>query len=64
MQYLFNKYPSNIWCAPDKFFLDLPLLNLGCDFGLMPSKFEPGGIVQHEFFVGGTPIIGMKTGGI
>lgn len=30
----------------------------------MPSKFEPGGIVQHEFFVGSTPVIAMKTGGL
>lgn len=30
----------------------------------MPSVFEPGGIVQHEFFVGGTPVIAFKTGGL
>ena len=30
----------------------------------MPSIFEPGGIVQHEFFVGGTPVIAFKTGGL
>lgn len=30
----------------------------------MPSVFEPGGIVQHEFFVGGTPVIAHKTGGL
>ena len=30
----------------------------------MPSLFEPGGIVQHEFFVGGTPVIAFKTGGL
>jgi starch synthase len=30
----------------------------------MPSRFEPGGIVQHEFFVGGTPVIAFKTGGL
>lgn len=30
----------------------------------MPSAFEPGGIVQHEFFVGGTPVIAFKTGGL
>jgi glycogen synthase len=40
------------------------LINVGCDYGLMPSKFEPGGIVQHEFFVGSTPVIAMKTGGL
>ncbi len=30
----------------------------------MPSLFEPGGIVQHEFFLGGTPVIAFKTGGL
>ena len=37
---------------------------MGSDFGLMPSLFEPGGIVQHEFFVGSTPVIAFKTGGL
>ena len=39
-------------------------MNRGTDFGLMPSLFEPGGIVQHEFFVGSTPVIAFKTGGL
>lgn len=26
--------------------------------------FEPGGIVQQEFFVAGTPVIAYKTGGL
>ena len=39
-------------------------MNLGADFGLMPSMFEPGGIVQHEFFVAGTPVVAFKTGGL
>lgn len=43
---------------------DGPLVNLGCDFGLMPSEFEPGGIVQHEFFIAETPVIANKTGGL
>ena len=30
----------------------------------MPSLFEPGGIVQHEFFLGGTPVIAFRTGGL
>ena len=30
----------------------------------MPSVFEPGGIVQHEFFVGATPVVAFKTGGL
>jgi hypothetical protein len=31
---------------------------------MMPSMFEPGGIVQHEFFVGSTPVIAFETGGL
>lgn len=61
---LVTKYPFNVWANPDAFFNDGPLINMGCDFGLMPSKFEPGGIVQHEFFVASTPVIAMKTGGL
>jgi hypothetical protein len=53
-----------MWAAPNDFFTDGPVVNLGADFGLMPSKFEPGGIVQHEFFVGGTPVVAFKTGGL
>ncbi|KAL8449229.1 hypothetical protein Emag_003749 [Eimeria magna] len=30
----------------------------------MPSAFEPGGIVQHEFFISGTPVIAFRTGGL
>ena len=44
--------------------LDGTLINSGSDFGLMPSLFEPGGIVQHEFFVASTPVIAFKTGGL
>jgi glycogen synthase len=64
MKYLRNKYPNNFFADPDNFFYEGPLLNLGSDFGLMPSLFEPGGIVQHEFFVAGTPVIAFKTGGL
>ena len=31
---------------------------------MMPSMFEPGGIVQQEFFIAGTPVIAFKTGGL
>lgn len=40
-----NKYPHCFWAAPDEFFTDGSLVNRGSDFGLMPSAFEPGGIV-------------------
>lgn len=42
----------------------MTLLTAGSDFGLMPSLFEPGGIVQHEFFVCSTPVIAFNTGGL
>ena len=39
-------------------------MNVGADFCMMPSVFEPGGIVQQEFFVAGTPVIAFRTGGL
>jgi starch synthase len=30
----------------------------------MPSLFEPSGVVQQEYFSGGTPVIAFKTGGL
>jgi len=59
-----NKFPNCFWAAPEDFFTDGSLVNRGSDFGLMPSAFEPGGIVQHEFFVGKTPVIAFRTGGL
>ncbi|KAI0565633.1 Starch synthase [Gracilaria domingensis] len=59
-----RRHPWCFWAAPDNFFTDGPMCNLGADFGLMPSLFEPGGIVQQEFFVAGTPVVAYKTGGL
>jgi starch synthase len=64
MMRLKDKYPNSFWADPNAFFTDGSLVNRGTDFGLMPSIFEPGGIVQHEFFVGGTPVVAFKTGGL
>jgi len=64
MQNLANHYEGSFWAAPDKFFSDGPLINLGSDFALMPSLFEPSGVVQQEYFVAGTPVIAFKTGGL
>ena len=64
INYLRGKYPNSFWANPKEFFTDGPKINLGSDFGLMPSAFEPGGIVQHEFFIAGTPVIAFKTGGL
>lgn len=59
-----GKYPHAFWANPKEFFYDGPKINVGSDFGLMPSLYEPGGIVQHEFFVAGTPVLCFKTGGL
>jgi starch synthase len=64
MKYLTYKYPHCVWSSPDTFFSDGPLVNIGSDYSMMPSLFEPGGIVQHEFFCGGTPVIAFRTGGL
>jgi len=64
MQDLRRRHPFCFWADPDAFFMDGPLVNLGSDFGVMPSVFEPGGIVQQEFFVAGTPVVAFKTGGL
>lgn len=57
-------FPNNFWANPDEFFTDGPLLNMGSDFALMPSLFEPSGVVQQEYYVAGTPVIAFKTGGL
>ena len=62
--YLKEKFPFQFWAEPNKYFEDGIKINKGSDFGLMPSLFEPGGIVQHEFFIAGTPVIAFKTGGL
>ena len=64
MYYLKGKDPYAFWADPNEFFTDGPKINKGSDFGLMPSLFEPGGIVQHEFFIAGTPVIAFRTGGL
>lgn len=64
MKYLIEKYPYNFWSSPFEFFYDGPLVNIGSDFCMMPSKFEPGGIVQHEYFLGHTPVVAFQTGGL
>ncbi|GAM27650.1 hypothetical protein SAMD00019534_108260 [Acytostelium subglobosum LB1] len=64
MQALTKQFPNSFWADPDAFFSDGALVNLGSDFGLMPSLFEPSGVVQQEYFAAGTPVIAFKTGGL
>ena len=64
INYLRSRYSYAFWADPYEFFTDGPRVNLGSDFGLMPSLFEPGGIVQQEFFIAGTPVIAFRTGGL
>ena len=64
INFLKDKYPKQFWANPDIFFPEGPTINLGSDFALMPSLFEPGGIVQHEFFIAKTPVIAFCTGGL
>lgn len=64
MREMAARHPSRFWADPSAFFTDGPNVNIGADFSLMPSEFEPGGIVQQEFFVAGTPVIAHKTGGL
>jgi starch synthase len=45
MNYLKHRYPHCFWAGPTEFFTDGAVVNRGSDFGLMPSLFEPGGIV-------------------
>ncbi|KAL3907984.1 MAG: hypothetical protein SGPRY_009973, partial [Prymnesium sp.] len=40
------------------------LASLGADFGVMPSLFEPFGLVREEFFAAGTPLVASSTGGL
>ena len=64
MQTLKKNFPKNFWADPNFFFTQGTQLTKGADFFLMPSKFEPGGIVQHEALIAGTPVICFKTGGL
>ena len=64
MHYLRSKYPKNFWADPGLLFGDGPLLNCASDWGIVPSDFEPGGIVQNEYLVASTPVIATETGGL
>ena len=40
--------------AACRYFEDGLLASLGADFGVMPSLYEPSGLVREEFFAAGT----------
>ena len=65
MKSLTQSYPQNFWAnIENKFFEEGPLFNRGSDFGLVPSRYEPCGLVQQEYFVAGTPVIASEEGGL
>jgi glycogen synthase len=40
------------------------LASLAADFGVMPSLYEPSGLVREEFFSAGTPLVCSIAGGL
>jgi starch synthase len=59
-----QRYPRNFWADPSQFFGDGLLVCQGADFTLIPSLFEPSGIIQQEAFASGCPVIAFRTGGL
>ena len=59
-----KRYPKNFWADPSQFFGDGLVGDHGADYMLVPSLFEPSGIVQQESFASGTPVIAFRTGGL
>ncbi|KAH0802336.1 alpha amylase domain-containing protein [Histomonas meleagridis] len=59
-----QRYPDNFWADPSQFFSDGLLACQGADFTMVPSLFEPSGIVQQEAFASGCPVIAFRTGGL
>lgn len=59
-----QRYPRNFWADPSQFFGDGLLVCHGADFTMIPSLFEPSGIVQQEAFASGCPVIAFRTGGL
>jgi starch synthase len=57
-------YPQQFWADPSQFFTDGLLVCHAADYVLVPSLFEPSGIVQQEAFASGTPVIAFRTGGL
>lgn len=59
-----SRYPKNFWADPSQFFSDGLLCCQAADYMLVPSLFEPSGIVQQEAFASGCPVLAFRTGGL
>ena len=57
-------YPRHFWAAPREYFDRGLLASLAADFGVMPSLYEPWGLVREEFFAAGTPLVCSNVGGL
>ena len=65
MKILKAKYPDNFYAYTENtFFNDGKLFNFGSNFGIVPSRYEPCGLVQQEYFVAETPVIATDEGGL
>ncbi|PKL16480.1 MAG: hypothetical protein CVV49_16100, partial [Spirochaetae bacterium HGW-Spirochaetae-5] len=61
--YLMNQYyPGR--CSVSFGYQDVSIPLLSCDYFLMPSMHEPGGISQLEAMAAGCPVIARATGGL
>ncbi len=61
--YLMNQYfPDK--CSVSFGYQDVSIPLLSCDYFLMPSMHEPGGISQLEAMAAGCPVIARATGGL
>lgn len=64
MRGLRERFPEHFWARPTEFCAEGPLVNLAADLCVMPSLFEPGGLVQHEFLAAGTPVVASDVDGL
>lgn len=64
MAQLRASYPNQFWAAPHVYFDQGPLASVGADFGVMPSLYEPSGLVREEFFAAGTPLVCSVAGAL
>lgn len=60
-----QRFPGQFWADTSYFFSEHRLhLFHGSDFGIMFSRFEPGGLVHLEYLSAGTPMLATRTGGL